>query len=158
WKSATTPNPPETNPRLVFERLYGSLDSASDPGARASVLDYVRVRTSELLATLAPEDRRKIDEYLTAIREIEQRIAQAERRGAEAKPTMEKPAGVPYGFVEHVRLMHDLLIVALQSGITRIATLIYAKEGSSRSYPELGFSDPHHPLTHHRNNEEWIEK
>jgi hypothetical protein len=71
---------------------------------------------------------------------------------------MEKPAGVPYGFMEHVRLMHDLLIVALQSGITRIATLIYAKEGSTRSYPELGFSDPHHPLTHHRDNEEWIEK
>jgi hypothetical protein len=158
WKSATTPNPPETNPRSVFERLYGSLDTGSDPETRTSVLDYVRARTTELLTTLAPEDRRKIDEYLTAIREIEQRIAQAEQRGAEATPPMEKPAGVPYGFVEHVRLMHDLLIVALQSGITRIATLIYAKEGSTRSYPELGFSDPHHPLTHHRDNEEWIEK
>jgi len=158
WKSATTPNPPETNPRSVFERLYGSLDTGSDPEARTSVLDYVRVRTAELLTTLAPEDRRKIDEYLTAIREIEQRIARAEQRGAEAMPPMEKPDGVPYGFVEHVRLMHDLLIVALQSGVTRIATLIYAKEGSTRSYPELGFSDPHHPLTHHRNNEEWIEK
>ncbi len=158
WKSSTVPNPPETNPRSVFERLYGSLDSGFDPAARASVLDYVRSRTNELLTTLAPGDRRKIDEYLTAIREIEQRIAQAEQRGAEALPAMEKPAGVPFGFVEHVRLMHDLLIVALQSGITRIATLIYAKEGSSRSYPELGFSDPHHPLTHHRNNEEWIEK
>ena len=158
WKSATTPNPPETNPRSVFERIYGSLDSGVDPAARASVLDYVRVRTNELLATLAPEDRRKIDEYLTAIRDIEQRIARAEQQGAGAAPSMEKPAGVPYGFVEHVRLMHDLLIVALQSGVTRIATMIYAKEGSTRSYPELGFSDPHHPLTHHRNNEEWIEK
>lgn len=158
WKSATTPNPPETNPRSVFERLYGSLDTGSDPKARASVLDYVQVRTAELLATLPPEERRKIDEYLTSIREIEQRIERAEQRGAEALPPMDKPSGVPYGFVEHVRLMQDLLVVALQSGITRIATLIYAKEGSSRSYPELGFSDPHHPLTHHRDNEELMEK
>lgn len=158
WKSATTPNPPETNPRSVFERLYGSLDAGSDPKARASVLDYVQARTVGLLATLGPEDRHKIDEYLTAIREIEQRIERAEERGAEALPPMDKPSGVPYGFVEHVRLMQDLLVVALQSGITRIATLIYAKEGSSRSYPELGFSDPHHPLTHHRDNEELMEK
>lgn len=158
WKSATVPNPPETNPRSVFERLYGSLDSSVDPAARASVLDFVQSRTRELLSTLDPADRRKVDEYLTAIREIEQRITRAEKDSSLADPTIEKPSGVPYAFTEHVRLMHDLLVVALQSGITRIATLIYAKEGSSRSYPELGFSDPHHPLTHHRNNPEWIEK
>ncbi len=165
WRSATTPNPPETNPRSVFERLYGSLDTTTDPAERArltenrkSVLDYVNEQTRGLASSLGAPDRRKIDEYMAAIRDIETRIARAESDNREIAPEMEKPTGVPFGFQEHVRLMHDLLIVALQADITRISTLIYAKEGSNRSYPELGFSDPHHPLTHHRNNEEWIEK
>lgn len=165
WRSATSPNPPETNPRSVFERLYGSLDIDTDPAVQArlnanrkSVLDYVRDRTGELARTLGPADRRKIDEYLTAIRDIEKRIARAENENREITPSMEKPTGIPLQFADHVRLMHDLLIVALQADITRISTLIYAKEGSTRSYPELGFADPHHPLTHHRNNEDWMEK
>ena len=169
WRSATVPNPPETNPRSVFERLYGSLDTAADPATRArldanrrSVLDFVAEQSRQLVSTLGPADRRKLDEYTTSLRDIEKRLAGpgTNRPGPAAAPLpeIEKPTGIPFGFVEHVRLMQDLLVIALQADLTRIATLIYAKEGSNRSYPELGFSDPHHPLTHHRHNEEWIEK
>ncbi|HXJ42780.1 MAG TPA: DUF1552 domain-containing protein, partial [Bryobacteraceae bacterium] len=164
WRGPSTPNPPETNPRLVFERLFGSLAMNPDPALRArmdedrrSVLDSVNERTRSLMAELGPSDRRKIDEYLSSLREIEKRISSAgSDRGA--APEIEKPSGVPPGFVEHARLMNDLLLIAFQADITRVATLIYSKESSTRSYPELGFSDPHHPLTHHRNNPELIEK
>lgn len=165
WRSATTPMPPEINPRLVFERLYGSLDTTLDPKIRArldedrsSVLDSVTERTRQLMGTLGASDRRKVDEYFTAIRDIEKRIARSENDNRQFTPEIEKPAGVPMNFVDHATLMNDLLISAFQADITRVATLIYSKEGSNRSYPELGFSDPHHPLTHHRNKEETIEK
>ena len=165
WRNATTPVPPEMNPRSVFERLYGSLDVNPDPKVqerlnenRKSVLDYVNERTRQLVGTLGPPDRRKIDEYLTAIREIEKRIERTERENRELTPAIGKPTGAPTSFVEHATLMNDLLVVALQADVTRVATLIYAKEASTRSYPELGFADAHHPLTHHRNREEMIEK
>jgi hypothetical protein len=165
WRGPTTPNPVETNPRLVFERMFGTLAGNPDPQARArleedrkSVLDSITGRTRELMDELGPSDRRKVDEYLSSVREIEKRIAVAGSEDREPDPVMEKPAGVPTGFVEHARLMNDLLLTAFQADITRIATLIYSKESSTRSYPELGFSDPHHPLTHHRNNPEWVEK
>jgi Protein of unknown function (DUF1552) len=165
WRSATTPMPPEINPRLVFERLYGSLDTTLDPKVQArltedrrSILDSVTERTQQLVSTLGPPDRRKVDEYLTAIRDIEKRIARTENENRQLSPEMEKPAGVPGGFVDHANLMNDLLVAAFQADITRVATLIYSKEGSNRSYPELGFSDPHHPLTHHRKKEELMEK
>jgi hypothetical protein len=164
WRGPSTPNPPETNPRLVFERLFGSLAGNPDPEVRAridedrrSVLDSVNNRTRQLKAELGPSDRHKIDEYLSSIREIEKRIA-LPTGDRDAAPEIEKPGGVPPGFVEHARLMNDLLLAAFRADITRVATLIYSKESSTRSYPELGFSDPHHPLTHHRNNPEWIEK
>jgi hypothetical protein len=165
WRSPTTPMPPEINPRLVFERLYGSLDTTLDPGVRArlnddrkSVLDSVTERTRRLMGELGPSDRRKVDEYFTAIRDLEKRIVRAENENRQFTPEIEKPAGVPTGFADHATLMNDLLVSAFQADITRVATLIYSKEGSNRSYPELGFSDPHHPLTHHRNKEEMIEK
>jgi len=166
WRNATTPVAPETNPRVVFERLYGGLDTDPDPKVRArlgenrkSMLDYIMNQTERLAGTLGPSDRRKIDEYLTSLRDIEKRIARVESENErELTPDMEKPLGVPNGFVEHARLMNDLLHVALQADLTRIATLIYARESSSRAYPELGFADAHHPLTHHRNREELIEK
>lgn len=170
WRTPNTPMPPEINPRSVFERLYGSLETSLDPQAQAalnedrkSVLDYVNERTKKLVSTLGPTDRRKMDEYLTAIREIEQRIARVEsdhRREIAAKPTPEidKPNGVPTNFADHVRLMHDLLIVAFQSDITRISTMLYSREGSNRAYPELGFTDGHHPITHHRYIPELVEK
>ena len=165
WRTPSTPMPPEINPRLVFERLYGSLETSLDPKSRAeldedrkSVLDYVSGRTRELIGTLGPSDRRKLDEYLTAIREIEARIKRVETDNRQAAPEIAKPTGIPTDFGDHVRLIHDLLVVAFQADITRIATLLYSREGSNRAYPALGFTDGHHPITHHRNIPELVEK
>ena len=165
WRTPSTPMPPEINPRSVFERLYGSLESSLDPKAQAalnedrkSVLDYVNQRTRKLVSTLGPNDRRKIDEYLTAIREIEKRIKRVEDENRQLTPEIAKPTGIPNDFADHVRLMHDLLVVALQSDITRVSTLLYSREGSNRSYPSLGFTDGHHPITHHRYIPDLVEK
>ena len=165
WRTPNTPMPPEINPRLVFERLYGSLESSLDPKTQAalnedrqSILDYVNERTKKLVSTLGPTDKRKIDEYLTAIREIEKRIARVENDNRKLTPEIAKPNGIPANFADHVRLMHDLLIVAFQSDITRISTMLYSREGSNRAYPELGFTDGHHPITHHRYIPDLVEK
>lgn len=165
WRDDTTPVPPETNPRLVFERLYGSLDTNPDPkiqervnGNRKSVLDFVNRQAQQLAGTLGAPDRVKLDEYFTSIREIEKRIEHVESDNRELTPEIEKPSGIPTNFAEHATLMSDLLVAAFQADVTRVATLIYAKEASTRAYPELGFSDAHHPLTHHRNRPELIEK
>ena len=100
-----------------------------------------------------------MDEYLTSVREIEQRIEAAERDGsASFVPDMEKPSGIPANFADHVKLMFDLQMLAFQADLTRVATMMIGREGSTRTYPEIGVLDPHHPLTHHRNNKEWIEK
>jgi hypothetical protein len=164
WRSETTPQPPETNPRAVFERLFGA-DAGLDPATRAqrvrtrrSILDLVGERSQALRNELGSTDRRKLDEYFTAVREIEQRIVQAESHNSEWLPEMEKPSGIPETFAEHVSLMFDLQALAFQADVTRIATTMIAREGSTRTYPEIGIADPHHPLTHHRNNPEWIEK
>ena len=164
FRNATTPVPPETNPRSVFERLYGTFDTDPDPKVRErlkenrkSVLDFINEDTERLVGTLGVADRRKIDEYLTSLREIEQRIARVENEN-QLTPETEKPTGVPTSFVEHAKLNNDLLVVALQADVTRVASLLYAKEASTRSYPELGFADAHHPLTHHRGRTELIEK
>jgi hypothetical protein len=164
WSGPSTPNPPETNPRLVFERLFGTLSADPDPKVRArneadrkSILDLVSNRSQTLMSQLGSSDRHKMDEYLTSVRDVEQRI-QFHSADADPVPTMEKPAAIPPTFVEHVQLMNDLLLVALRTDSTRVATFIYSKEGSTRSYPELGFGDAHHPCTHHRNNPDLIEK
>jgi Protein of unknown function (DUF1552) len=165
WRSPTSPMPPETNPRLAFERLFGGLDAGLDPATRArrriarrSILDLVAHRTTELVSTLGPSDRRKVDEYLTSVREIERRIEMAESDTREVTPDFEMPSGVPVGFAEYASLMFDIQAVALQADLTRVATLMIGREGSLRTYPEIGVPDPHHPLTHHRNNPLWIEK
>ncbi|MGV3721906.1 MAG: DUF1552 domain-containing protein [Actinomycetota bacterium] len=165
WRSPTTPMPPEMNPRLVFERLFGSIDTGLDPQTRErraryrrSILDLVQDDTRKLVGTLAPADRRKVDEYLTAVREIELRIAGAEKDHREVEPGIEKPAGIPIAFDEYVKLMYDLQVVAFQTDLTRVATMMVGREGSLRVYPEIGIPDPHHPLTHHRNNPDWVEK
>jgi hypothetical protein len=110
------------------------------------------------MRTLGASDRRKVDEYLTAVREIERRIETSERDAKEELPAVEKPAGIPVSLADYVKLMYDLQVLAFQTDTTRIATLMVGREGSNRVYPEIGVSDPHHPLTHHRNNPEWIEK
>jgi hypothetical protein len=165
WRGPTTPNPPETNPRLVFERLFGTMDLSLDPktrarraGYRKSILDLVQSDTQKLTGTLGPADRRKMDEYLTAVREIEQRIQAAEHDDTAALPKLEKPVGIPTEFREYLGLMYDLQHLAFQADLTRVATLMVGREGSLRVYPEIGIPDPHHPLTHHRNNPDFIEK
>ncbi len=165
WRSPTTPMPPEVNPRQLFERLFGAEDFRLDPATRArraqyrkSILDLVREDTQTLSGTLGQADRRKMDEYLTSVREIEQRIQNAERASTSAAPGIEKPDGIPVTFGEYVTLMFDLQIAALRADLTRVSTLMIGREGSMRTYPELNIADSHHPLTHHRNNPEFIEK
>jgi hypothetical protein len=165
WRTPTQPNPPEVNPRNVFERLFGTADLSLAPEVRArraeyrkSILDLVRQDTQKLVGTLGASDRRKIDEYLYAIREIETRIASAEKENRQITPPIEKPAGIPIDFRDYAKLTCDLLLLAFQTDLTRISTLMFAREGSMRVYPEIGIPDPHHPLTHHRNNQDWIEK
>jgi hypothetical protein len=165
WRTPTTPMPPEINPRQAFERLFGTADLSLDPETRArrtayrkSILDLVREDTQKLVKTLGQADRRKVDEYLFAIREIETRIESSEKESRQVTPTIEKPSGLPVTFGEYAKLMYDLQVVAFQADLTRVATLVVAREGSMRVYPEIDIPDPHHPLTHHRNNPDWIEK
>jgi hypothetical protein len=165
WRTATTPMPPEVNPRMAFERLFGTNDYSLNAETRArraayrkSILDMVREDTQQLSKSLGQADRRKMDEYLYAVREIEKRIESAEKDDHEVKPAIEKPAGIPFTFPEYAKLMFDLQVVAFQADLTRVTTLMLGREGSMRVYPEINIPDPHHPLTHHRNNAEWIEK
>ncbi len=168
WRTPSNPLPPEINPRLVFERLFAGYDGES-PAARAkrvlykkSILDFVAGDTEQLKAQLGPTDRRKLDEYLFGIRDIEKRIEAAEQSAASRESVPEqlpdKPAGIPVDYAEHSRLMFDLMAVAFQTDLTRIITFMMAREGSGRSYREIDISDAHHPLTHHRNNPEMIDK
>ena len=165
WRGPTTPMPPEVNPRMAFERLFGTADLSLAPEVRQrraayrkSILDLVREDTQKLSRDLGPSDKRKIDEYLSAVREIEQRIQKAEGDNRGLTPGIDKPNGIPAEFAEYLRLMYDLQVVAFQSDLTRVSTLMVGREGSNRVYPEISVPDPHHPLTHHRNNAEWIEK
>jgi hypothetical protein len=165
WRSPQTPMPPELNPRIVFERLFGTDDFSLSAEARArrlqyrkSILDMSRADAQALSKTLGQSDRRKLDEYLTGVREIERRIENAENDHRQVLPPMEKPAGIPITLPDYVKLMFDLKIAAFQADLTRIATLMVGREGSMRVYPEIGIPDPHHPLTHHRDNADWIDK
>jgi Protein of unknown function (DUF1552) len=163
WRTPTTPLPPEVNPRAAFERLFGAHPETPEARARRenyerSILDFVLDDTQRLTRKLGPTDRRKMDEYLSAVREIEQRIQMAERDNQEIVPPIEKPDGVPAAFADYTRLMFDLLAIAFQSDLTRVSTFMIGREGSIRTYREIGVPDAHHPLTHHRGNPEWIEK
>lgn len=165
WRGPHTPMPPETNPRIAFERLFGDEDFNASPEARArraaqrkSILDVVNGRTQRLLGELGASDKRKIDEYLTGIREVERRIEMAEKDQRKFTPDMEKPAGIPVSYAEYVKMMFDLQVLAFQSDMTRVSTLVLGREGSVRTYNEVGVSDPHHPLSHHRNLPENVEK
>jgi hypothetical protein len=163
WRTATTPNPPEINPRAVFERLFGA--SAEDPATRArharynkSILDFVMADARRLEGDLGPTDRRKLDEYFTSVREIERRIEVAEANNKNVAPAMEKPDGIPVDYADHARLMFDLQAIAFQTDLTRVTTFMMGREGSNRAYREIGISDAHHPLTHHRYHPDMIEK
>ena len=165
WRGPTTPMPPETNPRLVFERMFGDIDTSLAPEARArrlryrrSILDLVGERTAQISADLGPADKRKLDEYLSSIREIEQRIELSERDMTGLTPAIDKPTGIPVLYADYINLMFDLQLIAFQTDMTRVVTMMMGREGSMRTYPEIGVPDPHHPLTHHRGNAEWIER
>jgi uncharacterized protein DUF1552 len=165
WRTATTPMPPETNPRSAFERLFGIEDVALSPEERArrarrrqSVLDLVGERTRQLVGVLGPSDRRKIDEYQYAVREIERQLERAEKDGVQVPPGVEKPAGIPATFAEYVKLMFDIQVVAFQADVTRVATMMIGREGSLQTYPEIDVPDSHHPLTHHRGQPDFVEK
>jgi hypothetical protein len=163
WKTETQPLPPISDPRLLFERLFGA-DAAEAPAARArrlamrqSILDQVMESTRSLESSLGGTDRRKVDEYLSSVREIEQQIQRAEKDGV-IDPGMEKPIGVPGEFPDYFRLMTDMMLIAFKADITRISTLMIGREGSVRPYPEIGISDGHHPLTHHMGNMQMLDK
>ncbi len=155
WKSETQPMPPEMNPRKVFERLFG--DAALTPSqreSRRSVLDLTRTETQRLARNLGPTDQRKLDEYLTSIREVETRL----ERAAPAPAGIETPAGIPPSYQEHARLMFDLSLLALASNSTRVITFMLAREGGLQTYPEAGVPEAHHSCTHHRNLPDLVEK
>jgi hypothetical protein len=163
WRSATTPNPPEMNPRSAFEKLFGAGDE--DPETRKrnrrydrSVLDGVMEDARNLERDLGSSDRRKLDEYMSSVREIETRIQKAERDNQEVVPQMEKPEAAPADLADHARLMYDLMRVAFQTDMTRIATFMLTREGSTRTYREINLPEAHHPLTHHHGDPGMIEK
>ena len=125
---------------------------------RRSILDFVTDDTHKLETSLGPTDRRKLDEYLSSIREVERQIERAEKDNKQIDPHMDKPYGVPADFGEHFKLMSNMIAIAFQADLTRIVTFLMTREGSSRPYRELGIPDGHHPLTHHRNQPELMEK
>jgi hypothetical protein len=164
WRSPIQPVSPEPNPRLVFERLFGE----GPPSQRGenlkrrqkeqrSILDFVMDDASAIERNLNGRDRQKLDQYLSSVREIEERIERTESMVV-ANPNADTPAGIPPNFEEHIALMFDMLALAFQTDSTRVATLLLAGEGSNRTFAEIGLSEGHHNLTHHRNVQETIDK
>jgi hypothetical protein len=165
WRTPSTPNPPEIRPRAVFERLFGAGEIERDPIKRArnekyqkSVLDSVLQDAKRLSNAVSTSDRRKLDEYLYAVRDIETRIQKTESESA-LNPEMDRPSpSVPENYNEHTRIMFDLMTTAFQTDSTRIITFLMAIEQSNRAYREIGIADSHHGLTHHGGDKEKIEK
>lgn len=160
WRSASTPLPAERNPRAVFERLFGSGDSKEDAKRRArqqSVLDFVLEDAKRLHKNASAKDRAKLDEYMTSVREVEQRIARHESF-QDQFPDQKKPTGIPSSYREHIRVMYDLMALAFRTDSTRISTFMLAHDGSNRSFRDIGVSEGHHSLSHHRSNPKTLEK
>ncbi len=164
WKAEATPMPSERNPRLVFERLFSNGDPGETDEARArrkryqkSVLDLASDDASRLRADLGYSDRHKLDEYLTGIRELEQRIASAEKFAAVVAPDIKEPNGIPPEFEQHVRLMYDLMALAFQTDATRVSTFMVAHDGDNRTYAFTGNRDGHHTISHHGKDETKIQ-
>lgn len=165
WASPTTPMAPEPNPRLVFERLFGA-------GARGerqknfrlrqetqkSLIDFVLDDARSLQRQLSRADQEKLDEYLTGVRGIEERIQRAESFGDLPDPQVDTPAGIPANYGEHMNIMFDLLAMAFETDSTRVATLLLAHDGSNRAFPQIGIAEGHHYCSHHRNNEDLMGK
>ena len=164
WSTPTTPLPSENHPRLVFENLFGAGGTKKERRAalqrRASLLDFVKEDMTRLQRELGPSDRNRLEGYFESIREVERRIEKA-TSDIDDKPLpedLDRPVGVPADFGDHVRLMFDLQLLALQGDVTRVLTFQLSRETSNRTYPEIGVSDPHHPLSHHGNDPAKIER
>ena len=164
WANETTPMPRETNPRIVFERLFGDVGSTSAGARRArmarqrSILDAVMGKVAQLEVGLAPYDRHKLEQYLETVREIERRIQMAEQQGDRELPAVASPAGIPVSYEEHAKLMFDLMVLAYQTDMTRVISFMVGREESGATYPQIGVTEPHHPLSHHRDNPEKVAK
>lgn len=161
WSTPTTPLPAEAHPRIVFELLFGEGGTAAERrktlSRRASLLDAFNHDIARLKRKLGAGDRGRMDEYLETIREVERRIQRAEVNVEENPlPDLDRPVGVPESYAEHARLMFALQALAFQGDVTRVTTFQLARETSNRTYPEIGVSDPHHPLSHHGNDPEKI--
>ena len=162
WSSPTTPLPSEAHPRLVFERLFGDGGTVAERRAalrkRASLLDWVGEDIARLKRQLGPADQAKVADYLDTVREVERRIqkAEADVDKNNLPADLDRPLGVPAAYADHARLMFDLQVLAMQGDITRVTTFQLARETSNRTYPEIGVSDPHHPLSHHGNDPDKI--
>ena len=164
WRGESQPLPPMLDPRALFERMFGTgqpmtkEERARQTVYRRSILDFVTESTHKLESTLGPTDRRKLDEYLSAIRQVELQVERAEKDTTPIEPGIDKPYGIPADFSEHFKLMSDMVAIAFQADQTRIVTFLMTREGSSRPYRELEIPDGHHPLTHHRNLPDLMEK
>jgi hypothetical protein len=159
WKSPTMPLPKEINPRQVFSRLFGDpsavsaeRDRAKQASYRKSILDLVREDAAGLKNELGTADGRKVDEYLESVRSVEMQIQSAERQAKTLPPEMAVPEGVPSDFPTYLKLMADLLVLAFQTDTTRIATFMFANEGSNRTMPWVDVREGHHSLSHHAGN------
>src|SRR5712671_5542113 len=161
WSSPTTPLPAEAHPRIVFESLFGEGGSTAERRAalrkKASLLDSFNEDIARLNRKLGPGDRARVSQYLETIREVERRIQKADADAVDHPlRDLDRPMGVPAAYADHARLMFDLQVLALQGDVTRVITFQLARETSNRTYPEIGVSDPHHPLSHHGNDPEKI--
>ena len=163
WSTPTTPLPAEAHPRLVFENLFGEGGTADDRREalrrRASLLDSVTEEMKRFKLQLGANDRGKVDDYFQSIREVERRIQRAEASVDENPlPDLDRPVGVPAAYADHARLMFDLQLLAFQGDITRVISFQLAREASTRTYPEIGVPEPHHPISHHGNNPDKLAK
>jgi hypothetical protein len=157
WSSPTTPLPTESDPRVLFERLFGDGGSLEQRRAQrninASLLDGVMQDISRLQSSLGGNDRNRVEEYLDTVREVERRVQKSQQQSASAPlPELQRPTSVPDAWEDHVKLMIDLQVLALQADLTRIISFQLAREASTRTYPQIGVPEPHHPISHHAND------
>jgi len=165
WRTENTPNPPEIRPRAVFERLFGAASDEKDPAKRQrqqeyrrSILDLVLGDAQSLQKTLGGDDRRKLDEYLSSVRDVEKRIEGVEKANTKQVVAEVPSSSIPTDFAEHSHLMFDLMTLAFQTDATRVVTVLLGIEQSPRNYPEIGLTEGHHGLTHHSGDKAKIEK
>ena len=164
WMTPTLPLMGENNPRVLFQRMFGSSNS-TDAKVRAvrlsedkSLIDSVNERVGDLQKRLGPADNRKVSDYLESVRDVERRIQKAAEQSSKELPEVVQPAGIPSNFEEYVRLLYDLQLLAYQSDLTRVITFMYGREQTGRPYPQIGVPESHHSLTHHQNNPDKMAK